>query len=48
MLTIIMGLGCSAENARARVRNGLNHWGHADVNIPDSWVIFYVFKFILH
>ena len=32
-------VGCSAENVESRVKRGLHHWGHADVNIPDSWVI---------
>merc|ERR1711936_1251179 len=28
---------CSAEKTENRVKRGLAHWGHADVNIPDSW-----------
>ena len=35
-ITIVVG--CSAKNVESRVKRGLHHWGHADVNIPDSWV----------
>ena len=39
-ITIVVG--CSAENVESRVKRGLHHWGHADVNIPDSWVIMFI------